>query len=478
MVDSFVNEGHVYLGENLLGWNATTDPNYHGNVYLPEQRAPNVFKENKINVTFRSIQILKPNDIYIPGNNFRESCFCCYNNTNNKYICLNGKKLSSRLFVCESWTYSSLNDINNYNLVIKCLDHASMVKEGDYSILNSSTVSNSYIQESDVITLNFSRVEILNLSFLNKTDGKYYENVSVHSHGGYSAQLIVDTTYDTQNMRLSDIIINVDDKYVNPLETTKFTNTIVNFIMPPTSSKEGKNADLKISFDHGITFSSPIQFEISGLCHKSFFCEDFRKQDIPMGHFCDLDPQTEYDKYCQWARPCPPGTYTYFKKNITYCKKVKSGYYLNYWGADKSIIPPKKCPKGFVCKEEGLPKYYEICPPGRKCLNEGMTTTTSQPVSFYSDVFKKMEKRDEIDCGVTNFCPIGVLSEDYTNRNNFVDSVIDTDEKFKDMSRLFSFSKAFNFTESEFKFINHLCVNECSNKFMCTNKHEYSDVKL
>jgi len=45
----------------------------------------------------------------------------------------------------------------------------------------------------------------------------------------------------------------------------------------------------------------------------------------------------------------------------TSCKPVPAGYYQNEFGTDNILIPYKKCPKGYVCQEPRLSKYYQIC---------------------------------------------------------------------------------------------------------------------
>ena len=38
------------------------------------------------------------------------------------------------------------------------------------------------------------------------------------------------------------------------------------------------------------------------------------------------------------------------------------GYYQNEFGSDNTNLLHKNCPKGFICADIALPKYYMICP--------------------------------------------------------------------------------------------------------------------
>lgn len=47
--------------------------------------------------------------------------------------------------------------------------------------------------------------------------------------------------------------------------------------------------------------------------------------------------------------------------NSTTCKQVPSGYYQNEFGSDNVNTSHKGCPRGFICQEANLPKYYQVC---------------------------------------------------------------------------------------------------------------------
>ena len=260
--------------------------------------------------------------------------------------------------MCNASTYQSLsNNLNHktkYNVRLKCIDHGSQLTEGSYSEVNTLKDSTKI---SNNITVNINYINISHIYLINE-DGTLKENETGHNHGGYKVVL----NFTQKIADKSKLYIRVNEFIIKPINHSELEDTIM-FIMPPINETIS-SFNLSISEDEGQTFTIPINRSLSGICSDNHYCPDYRILNVSRGHYCPLKVNKTSHIYCIKQRKCPPGTYTDHDNNIFTCEKVPRGYYLNFWGADLLYIQPKKCPRGFVCTEEGLPKYYEVCPPG------------------------------------------------------------------------------------------------------------------
>ena len=483
MADSFKISNNTmfnaFIGKDLFIWEQN-DNNYNGAqkfLYNLSCIPNNIYQnlEPQINQSFVWITETEK-EITIFGNNFRPSCYCYYY-TLDDFSYVISHYYSSTIIHCNITGFEK----DQFNLDIRCIDHGSLLTTGSYEEikLRSQNMPDLYISNTS-LEVNIERVTIEMVSFKSKKENKYKDakdDVKGHNHGGYEAKVKLTNQpkcLQNSNCTVDNFVFNINGNIFRPFSNENSTSFL--FLMPPINENY-TIANISFSFNGGNSFTKTFSFELSGLCNNNTYCEDYKKRSITKGHFCDIFPNKTFDKYCHLERPCLPGTYTNFDNNTYTCKKVARGFYLNYWGADYSFIQPKPCPRGFICTEEGLPKYYEICPPGRKCLNEKMYKY--QRFFFYptllTDYFKNQQTdNNDVNCQENYYCKLGVLRGNKEGNLSEIFQILSTNEKLMFYNRMYWLQNAFQYNIST-NYIKDLAVRKCERGSGCSSKHEFYD---
>jgi len=352
--------------------------------------------------------IQSPNPIKVYGNNLRVSCNCVLQCGSKTLILITFLKSQEHL-ICDYTNIANPSDyLDTYcSLKVICLDHPSYKRNG--FVYNYDTVVNKDIIYESVLSLTIfiEEIKIKSVNFISEIDRSLVEKYNEltgpfpHSHGGY----IVQVSYSKIPKCLKDSKCDFStfyfgiDVYViksNCSFNNNNTEIICSYLSPIIENLSILSYLIYLSFDYGITYthkSNSIKINLSGICKEGYFCLNFKQEIVPKGYFCDIVPKKATDIYCKYARKCMPGNYfiiflTFnklllikmlkilnfdkiltnlklgtFQSNDkqTSCTQVSKGYYLNFFGSDGINVPPKICPKGFICRDRGLPKYYEIC---------------------------------------------------------------------------------------------------------------------
>ena len=462
---------NTFIGIDFFIWENNSNDYNGGQKYVESLPCipDSIFKDKKPILNQKVIYIMDTvNEISLFGDNFRQSCYCYYDNgTEAKFVIAN--LISNQIIHCNITEFTK----QQFKVDIRCVDHGSFLLSGSNNEIG--TDNNALIYKSEnTVTVNIDFVHIVSITFKQKRTGLFVSAEKVHNHGGYEAKVTLDKPpkcISEQECSLSDFVFNINGYILNHFDYS--TDNKNYYILIPPLKENYTSANISFSFDRGQSFSHPISFNLSGICNHAY-CEDYEQKNITKGHFCDIVPKKTTDKYCHTERPCLPGTYTNFDNGTYTCKKVPRGYYLNFWGADYSFIQPKPCPQGFICTEEGLPKYYEICPPGRKCLNEAMYQYTKNKM-YYTDYFKN-QRTDikEVNCQERNYCKLGVL-RDKSNINFSIEyETLNSNDLVKYLNKMYSIKKAFEFS-IENNYIKDLSVRECERQTGCSSQHEFYD---
>jgi hypothetical protein len=372
------------LGRNHLIWlydDATSHLN--GLVASASITFNELFKDTLPIITLPTVYIGNthyiqvPNSIQLFGQNFRSSCVCelqC-----SKILYPKTFVKNSDLLICDY--FSNLNKADfifqTCVLKIKCLDHQSFKNNGN--VYDLSTVSNGEIiyESVEQVNIYFDEVRVNKVFFRDIIDSNtIYEEYTPlingtpipHIHGGYIIQLIYDKI--PQCYSVSPMFCDKDYFYIGLSRYTLKANCNIDAsvgfncqIIAPQLYNISSSYSLLFSFDKGLSFQSALNattIPMGTVCQSGFYCPSYKQIPVDPGYFCELIPQQPSDLFCRYQRKCPQG-FSQSAAKSTFCIPSPTGTYLNFFGSDGTNVKPKPCPKGFICTESGLPKYYNVC---------------------------------------------------------------------------------------------------------------------